>query len=159
MIDNLPPGSKVAVVEGMAGNASGQARHDGFVETAKAGGLDVVASQPADWDRAKANGVTTNILQANPDVKGIYFANDTMALGGTEAATSAGKTGLILIGTDAIPEALQAVKDGRMTGTIAQYPFEMANLAVETAIRVLEGRPVAENIPSPIKLLLKADIK
>jgi ABC-type sugar transport system substrate-binding protein len=160
MLENLPAGAKVAVIEGIAGNSSGTARRDGFVDTATAGGLELVSSQPADWDRAKANAVTTNILQANPDLQGIYFANDTMALGGTEAVQAAGLgDDIILIGTDAIPEAQQAVKEGRLTGTIAQFPYEMGFLAVETAIKILEGRPVAEQIDAPIKLLLKDDIQ
>jgi ABC-type sugar transport system substrate-binding protein len=160
MLDKLPKGAKVAVIEGIAGNSSGTARRDGFVDTVKAGGLDLVASQPADWDRAKANGVTTNILQANPDLAGIYFANDTMALGGIEAVAAANKAGkIILLGTDAIPEAQAAVKDGRLNGTVAQFPYEMAFLGVESAIRALEGRPVAAAIDAPIKLLQQADIK
>jgi ABC-type sugar transport system substrate-binding protein len=159
MLDNLPAGSQVAVIEGIAGNSSGTARRDGFVETIEASGaLEIVANQPADWDRAKANSVTTNILQANPDLKGIYYANDTMALGGAEAVEAAGMEGLILIGTDAIPEATQAVSDGRLTGTVAQYPFEMASLAVETLLKILNDRPVAPRVDAPIKLLLKADV-
>jgi len=160
MLDHLKAGDKVAVIEGLAGNTTGQLRRDGFVNTVKAGGLKLVASQPGDWDRAKANSVATNILQANPDLKGIYFSNDTMALGGMEAVESAGLGGkIILIGTDAIPEAQKAVKDGRLAGTVAQYPFEMAVLCVENVIKLLEGRPIASNIEAPIKLLLKADIK
>ena len=160
MLDNLPEGSQVAVIEGIAGNSSGTARRDGFVETIEASGaLEIVANQPADWDRAKANSVTTNILQANPDLKGIYFANDPMALGGAEAVEAAGAEGLILIGTDAIPEATQAVSQGRLTGTVAQFPREMAYLAVENLIKALEGRPVAPKIDAPIKLLLRADVQ
>ncbi|HEX7260573.1 MAG TPA: substrate-binding domain-containing protein, partial [Luteolibacter sp.] len=159
MLENLPAGAQVAVIEGIAGNSSGTARRDGFVETIEASGaLEIVANQSADWDRAKANSVTTNILQANPDLMGIYFANDTMALGGAEAVEAAGMEGLILIGTDAVPEAKQAVADGRLTGTVAQYPFEMASLAVETILKILNDRPVAPLVDAPIKLLLKADV-
>jgi ABC-type sugar transport system substrate-binding protein len=148
------------VIEGKAGNTSGTNRRDGFVETAEAGGLKIVANQPADWDRALANTTVTNILQANPNIEGIYFANDTMALGGIEAVAAAGKEGeIVLIGTDAIPEAQQAVKDGKLIGTVAQFPYEMGFLAVETTIKVLEGRPVSSRIPAPIKLLLKDDIQ
>ena len=160
MLDNLPAGSEVVVIEGMAGNSSGEARRDGFVDTVTAGGFEVVASQPADWDRAIANDVTTNILQANPEVKGIYYANDTMALGGMEAVEAAGLAGeIILLGTDAIPEAQQAVADGHLMGTVAQFPFEMGVLCVESVIKVLEGRPIAGQIESPVKLLLKADVE
>jgi ABC-type sugar transport system substrate-binding protein len=159
MLANLPPGSQVAVVEGKAGNTSGTNRRDGFVAAAEAGGLQIVASQPADWDRALANTTTTNILQANPDIRGIYFANDTMALGGIEAVAAAGKSDIILIGTDAIPEALQAVRDGKLVGTVAQFPYEMGYLAVETAIKVIEKRPIATRMAAPIKLLLAADVQ
>lgn len=159
MLEHLPAGAKVAVIEGMAGNVSGMSRRDGFLDTVK-DKLNVVASQPGNWDRALANNITTNILQAHPDLAGLYCANDTMALGAAEAIAAAGKEGkIILIGTDAIPEAKEAVKAGRMTGTVAQFPFEMGVLAVEAAIKVLEGRPVADRIDAPIKLLLAADIK
>ncbi|MGC8787296.1 MAG: substrate-binding domain-containing protein, partial [Anaerolineae bacterium] len=159
MLDHLQPGAKVAVIEGMAGNVSGMSRRDGFLDTVK-DKLNVVASQPGNWDRALANSITTNILQANPDLAGLYCANDTMALGAAEAIAAAGKEGkIILIGTDAIPEAKEAVKAGRMTGTVAQFPFEMGVLAVEAAIKVLEGRPVADRIDAPIKLLLKEDVE
>lgn len=160
MIDNIPNGGKVAIIEGRAGNPSGQDRHDGFADAMKgASQFEVVASQPADWDRAKALNVATNILQSNPDVVGFYAANDTMALGVVEAVNAAGKQGKIMvIGTDAIPEALAAVKAGDMAGTVAQYPADEARIATGLAILALQGKPVGGFISSPIKLLTKADI-
>ena len=132
---------------------SGQARRDGFFDTVS-GTMNVVASQPADWDRTRALDVTTNILQANPDVKAIYAANDTMALGAAEAVRAAGLEGqIIIIGTDAVPEALDAIREGRMTGTVAQYPYEIGVLAVENAIKLAEGRPIPMSIDAPIRLL------
>jgi ABC-type sugar transport system substrate-binding protein len=158
MLDHLAAGAKVAVMEGMAGNVSGMSRRDGFLDTVR-DTMNVVAEQPGNWDRALANDITTNILQAHPDLAGLYCANDTMALGAAEAIAAAGKEGeIILIGTDAIPEAKAAVKTGRMTGTVAQFPFEMGVLCVETVIKVLEGRPVADQIEAPLKLLLKDDV-
>ena len=161
MIANIKGGGKVAVIEGKAGNPSGQDRHDGFVSAIQAAsGFTVVASQPADWDRAKALSVATNILQSNPDIVGIYACNDTMALGVVEAVKAAGKTGKItIIGTDAIPEALDAVKAGDMAGTVAQYPADEAQIATGLAILAIQGKPVNGFIPSPIKLLTKADVK
>ena len=161
MIDNIKDGGKVAIIEGKAGNPSGQDRHDGFVEAIQAAPqFTVVASQPADWDRAKALNVATNILQSNPDVVGFYAANDTMALGVVEAVKAAGKQGnVMIIGTDAIPEALAAVKAGDMAGTVAQYPADEANIATSLAILALQGKPVDGFIPSPIKLLKQADVQ
>jgi D-allose transport system substrate-binding protein len=160
MLDNLPEGSQVAVIEGIAGNSSGTARRDGFIETIEASGaLEIVANQPADWNRAQPTSVAASIHQATPGLKGIYFANDTMALGGMEAVEAAGAEGLILIGTDAVPEATQAVADGKLTGTVAQFPREMAWLAVENLIKVLEGRPISPKVDAPIKLLLAEDVQ
>lgn len=161
LIDHLKPGDKVACIEGMAGTTSSRLRSSGFGDTIKKDGiLNLVVSLPADWDRAMAMNVMSDLLTAHPDLKGVYACNDTMALGIVSAVEAAGKQGQILIlGNDAVPEAKLAVKEGRMIGTIAQYPYEMGWLGVEAAIKVLEGRPVADFIPSPIKLLLKEDIK
>jgi ABC-type sugar transport system substrate-binding protein len=159
VLDHVQAGDQVAILEGLAGNVSGQNRRDGFYDTVSAT-LDVVASQPADWDRSKALDVATNILQANPDVKAIYCANDTMALGAVAAVQAAGLEGkVIILGTDAIPEALDAVKSGSMAGTVAQYPYEMAYIVVESAIKVMEGRPIPTYIDAPIKLLTADDLQ
>jgi D-allose transport system substrate-binding protein len=126
MIDNIPDGGKVAIIEGKAGNQSGLDRKEGFQEAIEAAGnFEIVASQPADWDQQRALDAATNILQANPDLVGLYAANDTMALGVVEAARAAGKLDqVVIIGTDAIPAALAAVQAGDMEGTVAQFPAE-----------------------------------
>ncbi len=158
VLANLEAGSQVAILEGLAGNVSGQARRDGFFDTVN-GTMEVVASQPADWDRSRALDVATNILQSNPDVKALYAANDTMALGAAEAVRAAGLEGqIIIIGTDAVPEALDAIREGRMTGTVAQYPFEIGVLAVENAIKLVAGRPIPTRIDAPIRLLTAGDL-
>ena len=158
VLDHVPAGSKVAILEGLAGNPSGQARHDGFAATVQ-DTLNLVASQPADWDRAKALNVATNILQANPDLAAIYACNDTMALGAMEAVKAAGLQGKVLVlGTDAIPEALDAIKAGDMAGTVAQYPYEIGVLAVENAIKLHEGRPIPSHIDAPIRLLTQENL-
>jgi ribose transport system substrate-binding protein len=158
-IEILPAGSEVIVLEGAAGNTSSINRVAGFTDTASAGGLKVVASQPADWDRAKAFDTTSNLLQGNPNIKAIFAANDTMGLGAIEAVAAAGLEGQIQVASvDAIPEALDAVKEGRLLGTVAQYPDEMAILAVEAMIKVLNGRPIAPEIESPVKLITQDNV-
>ncbi|PJF34329.1 MAG: hypothetical protein CUN49_16210, partial [Candidatus Thermofonsia Clade 1 bacterium] len=124
-----------------------------------AAGYKVVASQPANWDRARAFEVASNILQGNPNVKAIFAANDGMGLGAIEAVEAAGLSGkVIVLSVDAIPEALEAVKAGRLAGTVAQYPDEMAYLAVEALIKAIEKRPVAPFIESPVQLITKDNL-
>ena len=153
VLELLPEGSQVAVIEGAAGTQSSIDRVSGFTEAATEGGLDVVTSQPADWDRAQAFTVATNILQGNPEVKAIFAANDGMGLGVVEAAQAAGLTDMLVFSVDAVPEAVEAVRDGRLAGTVAQFPDEMAYLAVESLVKVIEGRPVAPALESPIRLI------
>jgi ABC-type sugar transport system substrate-binding protein len=152
--ERLPAGSQVAVIEGAAGTTSSIDRVTGFTERATELGFEVVASQPANWDRAEAFNVATNILQGNPDVAGIFAANDGMGLGAVEAVEAAGAADRVIVASvDAIPEALEAVEAGRLAGTVAQYPDEMAVLAVEAMLKVLAGRPIAPEIDSPVAII------
>jgi ABC-type sugar transport system substrate-binding protein len=155
MIDNLK-GGKVLAIDGLPGTG-GIRRGDGFEETiAKAPSFQLVSRQPANWDRVQALNVATNVLEAHPDLVGIYCANDTMALGALEAVRAAGLEGKIaVIGTDAIPEALEAIEKGQLTGTVAQYPYEMGWLAIEQAMKAVEKRPVPKTIDAPVALITK----
>jgi ribose transport system substrate-binding protein len=160
MIDKLPAGSKVAMVEGQAGSPAGVARKDGFTETIKNSKLQLVASQPGDWDRVKALNAATNILQANPDVKGIYAANDTMALGVIEAMNGSSKgAGIIVIGTDAVPEAIKDVKEGKLDGTIAAFPYKLGYNGLVLAVRALEGEKLPATVQAPIALVTADNLK
>jgi len=151
VVDSVAEGANVAVIEGAPGTSSSIDRVTGFTDTATAAGLNVVASQTANWDRAEAFNVATNIIQGNPDIVAIFAANDGMGLGAVEAVEAAGLSDQIMVvSVDAIPEALDAVAAGRLAGTVAQFPDEMAYLAVEAVIKVIEGRPVAPFIESPV---------
>lgn len=164
---------KVAVVEGRAGDTCAIDRTSGFIDTIKKyENLILAADQCGNWDRMQALDVTTNILRANPDIVGIYFNNDTMVLGGIQAAENLGykvltgeeantrageeKT-IMIIGNDGIPEALQKVKDGLLTGTIAQKPYLMGYAAVESAIAALQGQELPKVTYTPIKLMTITD--
>jgi len=159
VIANVESGAEVAVIEGAPGTTSSIDRVTGFTNAVTEAGYKVVASQPANWDRARAFEVASNILQGNPNVKAIFAANDGMGLGAIEAVEAAGLGGkVIVLSVDAIPEALEAVKAGRLAGTVAQYPDEMAYLAIEALIKAIEGRPVAPFIESPVKLITKENL-
>jgi D-allose transport system substrate-binding protein len=144
-------GGKVAIVEGKAGNVTGDARRDGAKQAfAKAANVTVVASQPADWDRSKALDVATNILQRNPDLKAIYAANDTMALGAVQAVKNGDKLGkVIVVGTDGVPEAIDSVKHGELTATVAQDSEAMGAKAVDLLLDALKTKPAISADTAP----------
>jgi D-allose transport system substrate-binding protein len=134
-------GGKVAVVEGKAGAASGEARKKGATEAFQsAKNIQLVASQPADWDRLRALDVATNIMQTNPDLKAFYCCNDTMALGVMQAVQNVGKAGKILVvGTDGTPEALQMINAGRLTATVAQDPAKVGATGLDLLVEAVKN--------------------
>jgi len=148
----------VLVIEGLAGNITGQKRAQGFRdELAKGGpGLKVVASLPGDWDRQKAANITNDTLTRNPDLVAIFCANDTMALGAVEAVYAGGKGGKItIIGVDGNVDAVKSIKAGRLDASVAQLPYLVGKQAVEKAKAVLAGQKVDEYTYVPTLVLTK----
>ena len=153
-------GGKVAIIEGKAGNASGDARRDGATQAFKAASnVTLVASQPADWDRAKALDVTTNILQRNPDLKAIYAANDTMALGAVQAVKNADKLGkIIVVGTDGAPEAIDSVKHHELTATAAQDSAAIGAKSVDILLDALKNKPAIKPDNEPTFIAIDSNL-
>ncbi len=144
---------EVLELQGIIGTSAAQARGEGFqIALDEAAGVTRVAQQTANFARDEGLTVTENLLQANPDAAGLFAHNDDMALGAVEAAAAAGRD-LIIVGFDAAPDALQAVADGTMAGTIAQQPVLMGELAVATALEVIAGGTVAPSIGVPVALV------
>ena len=157
MIELLNNEGRVAILEGVAGHEVTLARTGGFADYIRANSnIQIVASQPANWEREQGFNVFQNILTANPDITGLFAASDLMALGATEAIEQAGLRGRIMvIGFDANDEAKQAVSDGIMMGTIAQDPVLMGRLAVQNAVRVLNGETISMEIPVDIVVVTR----
>jgi ribose transport system substrate-binding protein len=148
----------VAILQGIAGEQNGINRQQGFSQ-AVAGKLNIVATQPADYDQAKAQTVTDAILKAHPEITGIFAANDTMGLGAAQSVRNAGLTGKVsIISVDGITAALQAVKAGTLSGTISQYPFAEGELAVQACINLVRQQTVPTRIVAPIALIDSSNV-
>ncbi len=144
--------AKLAILEGFRGSSTAEERLVGFNEVFdQHDGMEVVASQTADWDREKGLSVSENILQAHPDLDLIVASNDEMALGAIQAVKSAGKEDQVMVtGDDAIPAGLQALKDGEMLATIDGNTDQVGYEAVRAAYQVVvEG---ATDLPEWIKV-------
>src|SRR6266545_4423313 len=148
---------KVAVLEGIPGHETGDSRLKGFRDAIKmTPGIEIVASQTANWERDQGFNVFQNILQSHPDVQAVFACSDLMALGALEAIAAAKKTGqIIVIGFDASDEARKAVLSGTMDATVAQSPATMGAMAVENAYHLIKGEPVKAEMVVPIKLITK----
>ncbi len=151
IVDKVGEGAKVAELQGTSGASAAIDRGAGFHNIADAS-LEVVASQPADFDRTKGMTVMENMLQANGDIKAVFAANDEMALGAMEAIAASRKD-ILVVGFDATDDAIASIKDGRMGATIAQQPDLIGATAVETAIRLINGETVEKSIPVEVTLI------
>jgi len=148
---------KVAILEGIPGHETGDSRLSGFHEVVdQIPGIEIVASQTANWERDQGVNVFQNILQSHPEIQALFTCSDLMALGAIEAIAAAGRTGdLILVSFDALPEARAAILQGTMNGSVAQHPYDMGKLAVENAYRLLNGQSIPAEIPVRIELITR----
>jgi ribose transport system substrate-binding protein len=149
-------GGKLVEIQGQPGNSATNDRGQGFHEAVdKAPGIKVVLSQTGNWDKAEAMSIMENALTANPDIKGVFCHNDVMALGAMEACVNQGRKDIIIVGFDADPTAVAAVKDGAMAATVQQLPALMGSIAVETADKYLNKKPFEKNIGAEVSLITK----
>ena len=152
MAEKLGKNAKVIQLEGLAGTSAARDRGAGFAKAVEANGFNVLASQPADFDRTKGLNVMENLLANHGDVQGVFAQNDEMALGALRALQAAGKD-VVVVGFDGTDDGVAAVKRGEMAGTIAQQPALIGALGVETADKVLKGETVDEYIPVPLMVV------
>lgn len=131
IVSKVSGGGEVAIIEGKAGNVSGEDRKEGAAKAfAAAGGFTVVSSQPADWDRTLAFDLASSLITRFPNLKGIYACNDTMAMGAIEAVKRAGKD-IIVVGTDGNEDAIASVKAGELGATVAQDTSAIGGIGLE----------------------------
>jgi ribose transport system substrate-binding protein len=150
----------VVELQGVAGTSAARDRGQGFegYMSKSCTGAKIVSQQTANFNRDEGLSVFENILQSQPDIAGVFAQNDEMVLGAIQAADAAGRKGIVFVGFDAISDAIQAIKDGKLGATIAQQPTEMGKLAVETAIKHLNGQSVDANIPVPLTLVTSDNV-
>jgi len=111
----------VIALQGILDTAAAKDRFAGLQQSLTANpGVKLLEDQTADFDRTKALNVTKTLLTKYGDeIKGIWAANDDMALGAIQALQAAGRTDVKVVGIDAVPDAVKAVADGTMTATVS----------------------------------------
>ncbi len=152
--------ANVVILEGIPGHETADSRLRGFLAALEGhDGMRILASQSANWERDQGFNVAQDLLQAHPDLNVVFGCNDMMALGAVEAIEAAGKSDqVIVVGFDAVEEARLAIADGSMLASVAQLPSEIGRIGVETAVRILEGKDVPEEIPVQIELITRENL-
>lgn len=148
---------KVLVLEGVPGGQTAIDRKTGAHKALSEYPDIEIISLTGEWQTAKAQAVTEDVLTANPDLAGIFCSNDMMAIGAVTALNAAGLN-IPVCGFDAIPAALEMVSDGRLGATVAQFPGKMGFLGVEYAVRVIEGKTVPPTVNSGSLLVTQDNV-
>lgn len=146
---------------GLVGDNNTWARSKGFHSVVdNYPNLKMVAQQSADFDRNKALEVMESILQAHPNIDGVFCGNDAMAMGAYQALAGAGKANKVKVfGFDGADDVITSIQSGKVSATGMQFPKVMAEKAAVFADEYLKGkRDFAQKIPVAVELVTKENI-
>jgi ABC-type sugar transport system substrate-binding protein len=159
LASNLPAGATIGILQGRVGNPSLDDRVKGLKETL--GDKAKIVGEPAtDCDQTKGLNAAQDLLTANPNVTAIYGACGPPIIGALQAIKAAGKKpgDVIVIGFDASPDELTAIKAGEQTGSVAQFPSKMGSLGIETAVAAARGQTVQPNVDTGTEMVTKDNV-
>lgn len=121
MFEEMGGKGGVIALQGILDTAAAKERFAGLQEAlTKSTAITLLDEQTAEFDRTKALNITKTLLTKHGDkIKGVWAANDDMALGALQALEAAGREDVAVVGIDAVPDAVRAISTGRMTATVS----------------------------------------
>lgn len=161
-VQNLVPGGgKVLGIGVKPGISTTDARDAGFkAAVEKSGGkYTFIGQEYSDNEPAKAAQITTAAIAANPDLKAIFASNLFSAQGAATGIKQAGKEGqIVVIGFDAGPDQVKALKAGTVQALIAQQPATIGSRGVAEALKALKGQKTTKKITTGFTILTKDNV-
>ena len=152
LFEHLDGNGNIAIIEGLPQSPTSAPRTEGFRAAATMyPHINIVASAIGNYQRDDGKREMASILKQHPHIDGVLAANDFMALGALEALEEAGRKAAV-VGMNAVPEAIKAIKSGNLLATVSYDALSLACIAVQAAVHILDG------IPAPKLLALSADI-
>lgn len=146
LLQHLGGQGDVVILEGVPAAVTSQQRMRGFHDAlAQFPGVRVAATRAADYQRDTARRVMRELIAGLKRIDGVISANDVMSLGAVEALEEAGRRATV-IGVNALPEAVAAVRSGRMLATADFDALKISAIATEAALRHLRGLRVPSEI-------------
>jgi ribose transport system substrate-binding protein len=141
----LAEDGQIVIVDGQPGYTTAIERHDGFVDRFEVvcPDVEILESQPADWNREKAQRVMENLLIKYDQIDGVYSGDDNMGVGALNAAKDAGRAeDVTFVGATNFAVGYEAMERGEYWGSIYQSPVDDAINALDTALAVIAGEEV-----------------
>lgn len=151
----------VVMMHGHPGQTAEVKRSEGAQNIlAKNPDMKLLDEQTANWDRAEAMTLMENWIQAHGgDMNAVFCQNDEMAMGALNALLQNNKKeGVLVVGVDAIADALQSIKDGKLDATVYQDCKGQAEGALETAVKLAGGQTVEAEDMIPFILVTKDNV-
>jgi len=143
----------IVILEGVPAAVTSEERLRGYRDAVRdAPGIRIVATRAADYQHETARRVTAELLGGLPRVDGMLCANDVMALGAIDALEASGRR-VPLVGVNAIPDAIAAIKSGKLLATVDFDAMAISSIATEAAIRHLRGERVPAEIILPVTIV------
>lgn len=134
-------------------DATSTERRDGFLDYIAKNAPEMTLAgsvQYSNADQAIAENLASTMIQANPDIKGIFATNEASVTGAATAVEAAQKSGstIVLVGFDSGKAQQQYVRDGVIAGSISQNPYQIGYKTIETAAAIVKGESVEKEIDS-----------
>lgn len=150
IVDTVGESGKVAVLQGDLMNEAAVNRSQGYHNIVdQYDGWEIVSEQEAGWMRDEAMTKMENWLNSGIEIDAVVANNDEMALGAAMVLQEAGITDIVVVGIDATEDALKAMKDGIMHGTVFQDGYQQAYQGCDAAIKLAKGEEVSEYVDIP----------
>ena len=155
-----PKGGKVMVMSTDPGVSTVDARVKGFQDAVKGdSNFQYVGVQYSHDDPATAAQLTSAALQKDPDLVGIFAANLFAAEGSATGLRQAGKQGTVkIVGFDAGPNQVKALKEGTVQALVAQEPANIGKFGLDAAVATLEGKPVPKTVQTGFTVITKDNV-
>jgi simple sugar transport system substrate-binding protein len=156
---HVPAGSKIGVLQGRLGNPSLDDRVKGLKATLGSA-ISVVAEPATDCDQTKGLNAAQDMLTAHPDISAIYGACGPPIIGALQAIKAAGKQpgSIVVVGFDASPDEITAIKAGDEAGSVAQFPAKMGSLGIDTAVKAAKGESVPSSVDTGTAMVTKDNV-
>ncbi|HKK49221.1 MAG TPA: substrate-binding domain-containing protein [Alkalispirochaeta sp.] len=147
IIEQLGGSGRVIELEGTPGSSAAIDRSTGFNEVMDESDVEIIASQPAGFNRAEGQTVMENLIQSNPDFDAVFGANDEMIIGAIEAMRGSGIAveDIVTVGFDATPDAFSYIEDGLLDATVDQFPGDQAGQALQYLVDYINNGTEPEN--------------
>lgn len=155
LASQLQPGDKVAIIGGDISFSVFRERIDGAAFALHNAGIEVAYTKTGVSDDPKAvQKAITMVLRDYPDIKGVVTSHDTIAFPVIKELEKKGNL-IPVIGPDGLTEMLELIADETLPGTMAQNPYDMGYLSVETAMKVIQGETVEPFVDSGVDIIIK----